>query len=599
MHNILKRHEVPVGMTWKTEDLFENKEAFLDGLDDLVKKTDALKSYKGRLTESASTLYEAILALEDLSILAYSLDSYTSLNQAVDATNTESQELEMQFSSAATKMSADITFFANEIMTMSDTTCEKYFKEETRLEDYRVYICDLQDQKQYKLSDDTEEALAALGEVTGAPYGIYSISKAADMVFDSIEDGKGQSLPNSFNLFEGKYEYSDDPIIRKNAYGSFNKTLKQYKNTYASVYSTEVKKQVALSKLRGYESVTKMLLQPQKVTEEMYHRQIDIIYKELAPHMRKYAGLLKEQLGLDSLHFYDLKAPLDNTYNPSATFEEAKEVILKSLAVMGDDYVKIIEKAFDDRWIDYADNVGKGSGAFCDIPYGAHPYIFMTFQNNMRDAFTLTHELGHAGHFYLANKTQNYFNTEPSMFTVEAPSTMNEMLLGRYLLQNNDDPQMKKWVILQFMGTYYHNFVTHLLEAAYQRQVYDYAEKDQPITADLLTNTKLEILRGFWGDSVEIDDDAGLTWMRQPHYYMGLYPYTYSAGLTASTACSAMIFDEGQVAVDKWIEMLKSGGRLTPLELLKVAGMDFTTDEPVKKAIEYVGSLIDQLIELS
>lgn len=598
MHNILKRHEVPVGMTWKTEDLFENKEAFLDGLDDLVKKTDALKSYKGRLTESASTLYEAILALEDLSILAYSLDSYTSLNQAVDATNTESQELEMQFSSAATKMSADITF-ANEIMTMSDTTCEKYFKEETRLEDYRVYICDLQDQKQYKLSDDTEEALAALGEVTGAPYGIYSISKAADMVFDSIEDGKGQSLPNSFNLFEGKYEYSDDPIIRKNAYGSFNKTLKQYKNTYASVYSTEVKKQVALSKLRGYESVTKMLLQPQKVTEEMYHRQIDIIYKELAPHMRKYAGLLKEQLGLDSLHFYDLKAPLDNTYNPSATFEEAKEVILKSLAVMGDDYVKIIEKAFDDRWIDYADNVGKGSGAFCDIPYGAHPYIFMTFQNNMRDAFTLTHELGHAGHFYLANKTQNYFNTEPSMFTVEAPSTMNEMLLGRYLLQNNDDPQMKKWVILQFMGTYYHNFVTHLLEAAYQRQVYDYAEKDQPITADLLTNTKLEILRGFWGDSVEIDDDAGLTWMRQPHYYMGLYPYTYSAGLTASTACSAMIFDEGQVAVDKWIEMLKSGGRLTPLELLKVAGMDFTTDEPVKKAIEYVGSLIDQLIELS
>jgi oligoendopeptidase F len=599
MYTILKRHEVPVEMTWKTEDLFENKEAFLEGLEDLVKKTHALKTYKGRLTESASTLYEAILALEDLSILAYSLDSYTSLNQAVDASNTESQELEMQFSSAATKMSADITFFANEIMTMSASTCDQYFKEEAKLEDYRVYISDLQDQKQYKLSDDTEEALAALGEVTGAPYGIYSISKAADMVFDSIEDGEGQSLPNSFNLFEGKYEYSDDPVIRKNAYASFNKTLKQYKNTYAAIYSTEVKKQVALSKLRGYESVTQMLLQPQKVTEEMYHRQIDIIYKELAPHMRKYAGLLKKQLGLDTLHFYDLKAPLDNTYNPSATFEEAKEVILKSLAVMGDDYVKIIEKAFDDRWIDYADNVGKGSGAFCDIPYGAHPYIFMTFQNNMRDAFTLTHELGHAGHFYLANKTQNYFNTEPSMFTVEAPSTMNEMLLGRYLLQNNDDPQMKKWVILQFMGTYYHNFVTHLLEAAYQRQVYDYAEKGQPITADLLTNTKLEVLRGFWGDSVEIDDDAGLTWMRQPHYYMGLYPYTYSAGLTASTACSAMIFEQGQVAVDKWIEMLKSGGRLTPLELLKVAGMDFTTDAPVKKAIDYVGSLIDQLIELS
>lgn len=599
MHNILKRQEVPVEMTWRTEDLFESKDAFLDALDNLVQKTDRLKDYKGRLSESANTLYEAILALEEISILAYSLDSYTSLNQAVDATNTESQELEMRFSSVATKMSADITFFANEIMTMSDITCENYFKEEPRLENYRVYISDLQNQKQYKLSDDTEEALAALGEVTGAPYGIYSISKAADMVFDSFKDGQGETLPNSFNLFEGKYEYSDDPITRKNAYASFNKTLKQYKNTYASVYATEVKKEVALSKLRGYESVTKMLLQPQKVTEEMYHRQIDIIYKELAPHMRKYAGLLKEQLGLESLHFCDLKAPLDNTYNPSATFEEARDVILKSLAVMGEDYVNIIEKAFEERWIDYANNVGKGSGAFCDIPYGAHPYIFMSFQNNMRDAFTLTHELGHAGHFYLANKTQNYFNTEPSMFTVEAPSTMNEMLLGRYLLQNNDDPQMKKWVILQFMGTYYHNFVTHLLEAAHQRRVYEYAEKGQPITADLLSNTKLEVLRGFWGDAVEIDDDAGLTWMRQPHYYMGLYPYTYSAGLTASTACSAMIFEEGQTAVDRWIDMLKTGGRLEPLEQLKVAGMDFTTDKPVKKAIEYVGTLIDQLIELS
>ncbi len=599
MHNILKRQDLPVEMTWKTEDLFESKDAFLAALDSLVQKTDTLKEYKGRLSESASILYEAILALEELSILAYSLDSYTSLNQAVDATNTESQELEMRFSSVATKMSADITFFANEIMTMSDITCENYFKEEPRLEDYRVYISDLQNQKQYKLSDDTEEALAALGEVTGAPYGIYSISKAADMIFDSFEDGQGETLSNSFNLFEGKYEYSDDATIRKNAYASFNKTLKQYKNTYASVYATEVKKEVALSKLRGYESVTKMLLQPQKVTEEMYHRQIDIIYKELAPHMRKYAGLLKEELGLDSLNFYDLKAPLDSTYNPSATFEEAKDVILKSLAVMGEDYVSIIEKAFEERWIDYANNVGKGSGAFCDIPYGAHPYVFMTFQNNMRDAFTLTHELGHAGHFYLANKTQNYFNTEPSMFTVEAPSTMNEMLLGRYLLQNNDDPQMKKWVILQFMGTYYHNFVTHLLEAAYQRRVYDYAEKGQPITADLLSNTKLEVLRGFWGDAVEIDDDAGLTWMRQPHYYMGLYPYTYSAGLTASTACSSMIFEEGQTAVDRWIDMLKLGGRLEPLEQLKVAGMDFTTDKPVKKTVEYVGSLIDQLIELS
>jgi oligoendopeptidase F len=342
-----------------------------------------------------------------------------------------------------------------------------------------------------------------------------------------------------------------------------------------------------------------MLLEPQKVTQEMYHRQIDIIYKELAPHMHKFAKLLKKELNLEKVSFYDLKAPIDTTFNPPATYEESKETVLKALGIMGEDYLNIIKKAFNERWIDYSDNVGKSTGAFCASPYAAHPYVLVTFQNNMRDAFTLAHELGHAGHFYLANKEQKFFNTEPSTYGVEAPSTMNEILLGKYLLKNNDEPKMKKWVILQFLGTYYHNFVTHLLEAAFQRKVYDLAEKDKPLTAELLCNTKLEVLRGFWGDSVDIDDDAGLTWMRQPHYYMGLYPYTYSAGLTASTVVSEMIFEEGKPAVERWLKMLKTGGKLKPLELLDIAGMDLTTDEPVQKTVAYVGSLIDQLIELS
>ncbi len=599
MSEILKRSEVDINTTWKTSDLFESKEIFLTALEDAKTKTEALKAYKGKVTENATTLFEAIEKLEELFIQVTSLGTYTGLNQAVDATNTESQELDMQFGSIATKIQADVIFFDNEVMQLTEEQFINYFKDEPKLEVYRAYIEERYEQKEFKLSDDTEEALAALGEVTNAPYTIYSISKAADMVFDSFEDGEGNTLPNSFNLFEGKYEFSEDPITRKNAYVSFNKTLKQYKNTYAAVYNTEVSKQVTLSKLRGYDSVIQMLLQTQKVTEEMYHRQIDVIYKELAPHMQKFAKLLKDQMGLEKLGFHDLKAPLDTSFNPSATYDEAKDIVLKSLAVMGDDYVEIMNKAFDERWIDYADNVGKSSGAFCASPYASHPFVLVTFQNNMRDAFTLAHELGHAGHFYLANKEQNLFNTEPSMYNVEAPSTMNEMLLGRYMLDNNDDPKMKKWVILQFMGTYYHNFVTHLLEAAYQRKVYQFAEAGQPLTADLLTQTKLEVLKGFWGDTVDIDDDAGMTWMRQPHYYMGLYPYTYSAGLTASTACSEMIFEEGQPAVDRWLDMLKTGGKLKPLELLKVAGMDFTTDEPVQKAVAYVGSLIDQLIELS
>lgn len=595
----LKRSEVDVKMTWKAEDLFETREAFELGLEEAKKDVNNFLSYKNRLTENGKLLYQGVVALEELSVRLVHLAYYSHLGQAVDASDENAQEVAMTFGMAIPEIEASLTFVNDEICGMSDESFAKAFEEEPKLEEYRMYLEDIYEDKKYKLSDETEMVLASLGEVTESPYRTYSISKAADMQFDSFLDSEGNTLENSFALFEGKYEYSEDAVTRKNAYESFNNTLSQYKNTYAATYGTEVKKQVTLSRLRGYETVTDMLLSSQKVTKEMYNRQIDVIYNELAPHMRKFAGLLKEQLGLDTLHFYDLKAPLDTSFNPSATYEEVKEVILKALAVMGEEYIEIMNKAFDQRWIDYSDNIGKSTGAFCASPYGSHPFILVSFQENMRDAFTLVHELGHAGHFYYANREQKYFNTRPSLYTIEAPSTMNEMLLGRYLLQEDNDPKMKKWVILQFLGTYYHNFVTHLLEAEFQRRIYDYAEKGTPLTAGLLCDTKLKVIRTFWGDSVEVDEGAGMTWMRQPHYYMGLYPYTYSAGLTTSTAVSEMIFEEGQVAVDRWIKMLKTGGNLKPLDLLKVAGMDLSSDEPVQKAVAYVGRLIDQLIDLS
>lgn len=592
------RQEIPIEQTWKVEDLFPTEEAFEEALKKMEEAIGDIVAYEGRLTESGQTLYEGIVAYEQMIVDIYRLANYAHLGQAVDASDTASQEKYMRFGALASRFEAATTFVTEEIMEMDNERFEAIFEEEDKLENYRRFLEDLFEEKQHKLTKETEQVLASLSEVHGAPYRTYSVSKLADMVFDSFEDKDGKELHNSFALYEGTYAFHEDSEIRKKAYESFNKTLKQYNNTYAAIYNTQVKQEVIMAKLRGYENVTEMLLRSQHVTEEMYERQLNVIYKELAPHMRRYADLLKEQLGLETLHYYDLKAPMDNTYNPSATYEEAKEVIMEALQIMGPEYTAIMEEAFDNRWIDYADNIGKSTGAFCASPYGCHSYILVTFQNNMRDAFTLIHELGHAGHFTLANREQLYLNTRPSRYTVEAPSTMNEMILGRHLLQKYDDPQMKKWVILQFLGTYYHNFVTHLLEGEFQRRVYDLAESGQPLTSALLNRTKLEVLKGFWGEAVEIDDDAGMTWMRQPHYYMGLYPYTYSAGLTASTAVSEKIFEEGQPAVDAWIDMLKEGGRLKPLDLLKVAGMDMSTDEPVRSAVAYVGSLIDQLEEL-
>ncbi len=257
--------------------------------------------------------------------------------------------------------------------------------------------------------------------------------------------------------------------------------------------------------------------------------------------------------------------------------------------------VPLSKKGFKERWVDLADNVGKSTGAFCSSPYGSHPYILITWQNTMRDCFTLAHEFGHAGHFYLANKNQCIMNVRPSMYFVEAPSTMNELLLAQHLLATTDDKRMRRWVILQLLGTYYHNFVTHLLEGEYQRRVYTLAEEGGALTATTLTEIKTNVLSTFWGDSVEIDEGAGLTWMRQPHYYMGLYSYTYSAGLTASTAVAQMIKEEGQPAVDRWLDVLRAGGTMKPLELMKHAGVDMSKPDAIRRAVSYVGSLIDEL----
>ncbi len=592
------RQEIPIEQTWKLEDLYPSEEAFEEALAKMDETINDFVSYEGRLTENGQTLYQGIVAYEQMIVDVYRLANYAHLGQAVDASDTRSQEKYMRFGALASRFETATTFVTEEIMEMDNDKFEAIFSDEDKLENYRRFLEDLFEEKQHKLTKETEQVLASLSEVHEAPYRTYSVSKLADMVFDSFEDKEGKELHNSFALYEGTYAFHEDAHIRKKAYESFNKTLKQYNNTYASIYNTQVKQEVIMAKLRGYKNVTEMLLRSQHVTEEMYERQLNVIYKELAPHMRRYANLLKEQLGLETLHYYDLKAPMDNTYNPSASYEEAKKVIIEALQIMGPEYMEIIHEAFDNRWIDYGDNIGKSTGAFCASPYGCHSYILVTFQNNMRDAFTLIHELGHASHFTLANREQSYLNTRPSRYTVEAPSTMNEMILGRYLLQKYDDPKMRKWVILQFLATYYHNFVTHLLEGEFQRRVYDLAESGQPLTSALLNRTKLEVLKGFWGEAVDIDEDAGMTWMRQPHYYMGLYPYTYSAGLTASTAVSEKIFEEGQPAVDRWINMLKEGGRLKPLDLFKVAGMDMFSDKPVKSAVAYVASLIDQLEDL-
>ncbi|MBZ9533240.1 oligoendopeptidase F [Cytobacillus oceanisediminis] len=594
MEKTLYRSEVPVEHTWDLRDLFESEELWKVELLSIEEDIPTVTQYKGKLGQDAKTLLDCLKARDALSERLARALTYANLNQSTDGSNPVNQENDAIVSSLYAKVSSSLSFIDSEILALSNEKLTTYIQDEKELQVFSKTLTDLMELKPHMLTPETEEVLAAFGEIHHSPYMIYQRSKTSDMEFSSFVTNDGSEYPLTFNSFE-KYEESSDKELRRKAYATFSEGLDRYKNTYAAIYGTEVKKQVIESRLRNYESVTDMLLQEQQVTKEMYHNQLDTILTELAPHMRRYAKLKERILGLEKIHYCDLKAPLDTTYDPEITYEEASKLILEALDVMGPEYMEIMEKGLKDRWVDLADNHGKRSGAFCSSPYGAHPYILMTWHNSMRNTFTLAHELGHAGHFALAGRNQIISNTRPSRYFIEAPSTMNEMLLSKYIIKKSTNDQIRRWVILQSLGTYYHNFVTHILEGALQRKIYDLAEQGTPITAKILCEQNVDVLKSFWGDSVEIDEAAGLTWMRQPHYYMGLYPYTYSAGLTASTAVSQMIEEEGQPAVDRWLKVLKSGGTLKPFDLMKLANVDMSTPEPIQKAVAYVGSLIDEL----
>ncbi|WP_242145088.1 MULTISPECIES: oligoendopeptidase F [unclassified Bacillus cereus group] len=592
------RRKVPAELTWDLSDLFVSQQAWENACKELegdIKKVDAFRT---KLHTSSKVLLDCLLLQEQLLMKLIKLWTFANLNESTDRTDSAIQKNSSIISALGTKLYTALSFIPSEILQLPEGTIETYLQEEAELEPFQKSLFTILESKKHKLSPETEEVLTALDEIHTAPYKIYGMTKLADMDFSSIHDEKGTELPVSFSLFESRYEFSSSAEIRRKAYSSFVSTLKRYKNTIATTYATEVKKQVTLARLRNYESATHMLLDPQKVTIDMYNNQIDIIYKELAPHMRHFANLKKKVLGLEQMLFCDLKAPLDPEFNPSITYEEAGTLIQESLKVLGPEYSAIMKKGFTERWVNLADNIGKSTGAFCSSPYGSHPYILITWQDNMRSCFTLAHEFGHAGHFYFANQTQRIMNARPSLYFIEAPSTMNEMLLARHLLTTNKDKRMRRWVILQLLGTYYHNFVTHLLEAEFQRRVYALAEEGQALNASTLTEVKTAVLSEFWGDTVVIDEGAGLTWMRQPHYYMGLYSYTYSAGLTASTAISQLIQEEGQPAVNRWLEVLRAGGTMEPLELMKHAGVDMSKPDPIRKAVSYIGSLIDELEQL-
>lgn len=598
MHQPLRREEVPVETTWDLSDLFATEADWEAAFQAAEQACGELAAHQGRLGSGGAALLACLTAMEALQVRVVRVGSYARLRSAGDGTNPQYQAATARVMALHARADESMSFIDSEILALPPGVLEQFMASEPGLAGFEVYLNELLQQRPHRLGADTERVLAALGEVLDSPYMVYGRSKFGDLRLAPFTDDTGTTHANSVNAFESSHETHASASVRRHAWASFTAGLQAYNQTWAATFATEVNKNVVMARLRGHASTEDFLLQPHQIPREVYNNILDLIQAGIAPHMQRYARLRRRVLGLPELLYCDIKAPLDPDYNPAVSFEEGGRLILEALEVMGPDYAGFVRQALQQRWVDRADNAGKSSGAFCASPYGVHPYILITWANTMRNVFTLAHELGHGGHFRLAMQHQRFINTRPAMPFVEAPSIMNEMLLAQHILarsQQAGQERLRRSVIMQVLGTYHHNFVTHLLEAELQRRVYALAESGRPITAQVLNTTQGEILQGFWGDTVQLDDGARMTWMRQPHFYMGLYPYTYSVGLVASTAMALIVQREGQPAVARWLEVLKAGGTKKPLELLQMAGVDLATPQPIHDAVAHVGRLVDEL----
>ncbi|KEI48255.1 MAG: oligoendopeptidase F [Staphylococcus epidermidis] len=585
------REEVPVRETWDLKDLFTSDQAFYQTLEQVVQMSlDFNHTYYQKLN-NIETIEKALDEYERILIEIDRLYNYPELRLSVDTANEEAQKVNAKLNTTSGKLAGLLSFVDSEILELSD---DKISELRSRTK-YPHFIKQLQDRKPYQLSADVEKVLATLTPTLRSPFELYGTTKSLDINFESF-DYEGVTYPLDYATFENEYEDHPSPEFRRKSFRAFSDALRQYQHTTAATYNMQVQQEKIEADLRGYDSVIDYLLQDQEVTKDMFDRQIDVIMSDLAPVMQKYAKIIQRVHNLDKMRFEDLKISIDPNFEPEISIEKSKKYIYGALNVLGDDYVKMLESAYDYRWIDFAQNKGKDTGAYCASPYVTHSYVFISWTGKMAETFVLAHELGHAGHFTLAQKHQNLLESEASMYFVEAPSTMNEMLMANYLFNSSNDPRFKRWVIGSILSrTYYHNMVTHLLEAAYQREVYRRVDNGESLTAPLLNEIMLNTYKAFFGDTVEMTDGVELTWMRQPHYYMGLYSYTYSAGLTIGTVVSQCIKNEGQPAVDRWLKTLQAGGSQSPIELAQIAGVDITTDAPLKETINYISNLVDEL----
>ena len=588
------RSEFPENELWDLTALYQDQEDFLRAIEKAREDIQKfVRDYQGKLS-TFEDFERAFAELEQIYIQISHIGNYGFMPQTTDFGDESFAQIAQAAMEFETEANVALSFFDDALVGADEAVLEKLGQEPHLTSAIRQAKI----KKAHYLGADVEKALTNLGEVFYSPQDIYTKMRAGDFAMADFEvDGK--VYKNSFVTYENFYQNHENAEIREKAFRSFSEGLRQHQNAAAATYLAQVKSEKLLADMKGYESVFDYLLAEQEVDRSMFDRQIDLIMSEFAPVAQKYLKHVAKVNGLEKMTFADWKLDLDSELNPEVSIDDAYDLVMKSVEPLGQEYCQEVARYKEERWVDFAANAGKDSGGYAADPYRVHPYVLMSWTGRMSDVYTLIHEIGHSGQFIFSDNHQSYFNAHMSTYYVEAPSTFNELLLSDYLERQFDNPRQKRFALAhRLTDTYFHNFITHLLEAAFQRKVYTLIEEGGTFGASKLNAIMKEVLTEFWGDAVEIDDDAALTWMRQAHYYMGLYSYTYSAGLVISTAGYLHLKNDENGARD-WLELLKSGGSKTPLESAMIIGADISTDKPLRDTIQFLSDTVEQIIAYS
>ncbi|MGI6216099.1 MAG: oligoendopeptidase F [Coriobacteriales bacterium] len=590
---IESRDQIDLKYRWDLEAIFPTDEDFLSALKSASAYPDELEAFKGKISKSPQDLLGYLRVSENAGIELGKLANYAMRKSDEDTRESKYQDYSSRVMLLITQISRATSWSNSELLTLTEEEVEQMYEKCPELEHYRVLLNRIFRMRKHVLSPAEEALLASAQEMASQPENIFSLLNDADLKFDDAIDSNGESHP----VTHGSYiplMTSPDRVLRKSAYDSLYKTYGQFKNTCAATLNAQVKQLKFYSDARKYNSSLEYALDGNEIPPSVYTNLIDAVHDNL-PAMHKYISLRKKTLGLDDLRYYDLYVPIVENVEMKFTYEQACDIILKALEPMGEDYLSMVREGLENRWIDVYENPGKRSGAYSAGGYGMHPYILMNFQGELDDVFTLVHEMGHSIHTYLSCQNQPPCYADYVIFVAEVASTCNESLLMNYLLDKATDPKEHAFLVNHFLEEFRGTVYRQTMFAEFELAVNEMAARGEGITADALCEKYAELNREYYGDEIEVDDSIALEWARIPHFYYEYYVYQYATGFSAAIALSRQILEEGEPAVRRYLDFLKGGSSKTPIELLKGAGVDMSTPEPVNEALKFFDSLVDEL----